>query len=74
MPRIRLDGSLGYINADFSGAGGSSDLYKLKLGARYEVSESLSAGIEYDVGRRQSTAALPSYTQQIVALRLRGHL
>jgi hypothetical protein len=74
LPRIRLDGSLGYINANFTGAGGSSDLYQMKLGARYEVSDNLSAGLEYDVGRRQSSVALPTYTQQIVELRLRGEL
>lgn len=74
QPRVNLNGALGYVNADFTGSGGSSDLYRLTLGARYEVVANLSAGIEYDVDRRQSSASLPSYTRQIVEVRLRGRL
>ncbi len=74
VPRLALHGSLGFINADFAGAAGSSKLYEAKLGARYLVAANLTAGIEYDFDYRASNAALPSYTRQIVELRLRGAL
>jgi hypothetical protein len=34
----------------------------------------VSAGLEYDLGVRASSAALPSYTRQVVELRLRAQL
>jgi hypothetical protein len=73
-PRFLLLGSIGFVNADFGGAAGSSNLYELKLGARYLLSSNFSAGLEYDFGHRASSAALPHYTRQIVELRLRGQL
>ncbi|HEX3861994.1 MAG TPA: outer membrane beta-barrel protein [Stellaceae bacterium] len=72
--RVLLLGSVGFINADFSGASASSNLYDLKLGVRYLLSGNLSADLEYDIGHRASNAPLPSYTRQIVELRLRGQL
>lgn len=74
MPRLALLGSLGYINADFAGGGGSSDLYEARIGARYHLAVNLTAGLEYDIGYRASSAALPNYTRQIIALRVRGQL
>ena len=38
------------------------------------LSFSLSAGREYDVGIRASSAALPSHARQVVELRLRSQL
>jgi hypothetical protein len=73
-PRLVLLGSLGYINADFTGPPGNSNLYQATLGARYAVARNLSAGVEYDVGHRASSATLPNYTRHIIELRLRGTL
>lgn len=74
MPRVVVLGSVGYVNADFSGPVGSSNLYQAKFGARYAVAQNLSAGVEYDVGHRASSANLPNYTRHIIELRLRGTL
>ena len=72
VQRVMLLGSVSYSNADFAGGAGSSNLYGLSLGTRYVIAGNLSAGLEYDVGIRASSAALPSYTRQVVELRLRG--
>jgi hypothetical protein len=74
MPRVAVSGSIGYINADFTGPVVSSNLYQAKFGARYAVAGNLSAALEYDVGHRASGAALPNYTRHIIELRLRGTL
>lgn len=74
IDRLLLHGAVSYINADFAGAAGTSNLYELQLGARYALAGNLSAGLEYDVGHRASNAPLPSYTRQIVELSLRGRL
>ena len=74
VPRMVVLGSIGYINADFSGPVGSSNLYQAKFGARYAVARNLSAGLEYDVGHRASSPSLPNYTRHIIELRLRGTL
>jgi hypothetical protein len=74
MPRLLVLGSLNYVNADFARTGASSDLYELRLGARYAVSTNFTAGLEYNFGYRNSAAPLPSYTRQIVEFRLRGQL
>jgi hypothetical protein len=74
VPRMVMLGSVGYVNADFTGPVGSSNLYQAKFGARYAVAGNLSAGIEYDVGYRASSANLPNYTRHIIELRLRGTL
>jgi len=74
VPHMAVLGSVGYINADFTGPVGSSNLYQAKFGARYAVAQNLSAGLEYDVGHRASAANLPNYTRHIIELRLRGTL
>jgi hypothetical protein len=74
MPRFVLAGSVGYINADFAGSGGNSDLYEARIGAHYAIAANISAGLEYNVGYRASSAALPNYTRQIIELRVRGQL
>jgi hypothetical protein len=74
MPRVVVLGSVGYINADFTGPPGSSNLYQATIGARYALAGNLSAGLEYDVGHRASSATLPNYTRHIIELRLRGTL
>ncbi|MBV9828916.1 MAG: outer membrane beta-barrel protein [Alphaproteobacteria bacterium] len=74
QPRFIVHGSIGYINADFAGAGGSSDLYEAKVGARYVINTNLLADLEYTYGLRASTSNLPRFTRQIVELRLRGQL
>jgi hypothetical protein len=79
VQRVVLLGSASYSRADFShsdfaGAVGSSNLYGLSLGTRYAINGMVSAGLEYDLGIRASSAALPSYTRQIVELRLRAQL
>ena len=71
---IVLLGSVSYSHADFAGTAGSSNLYGLSLGTRYAINGMLSAALEYDLGIRASSAALPSYTRQVVELRLRGQL
>jgi hypothetical protein len=68
-----LLGTARYINAGFSDLG-TANIFDVSLGARYFFAPSLSAGLEYDFRRRISFAALPGYTRQIVALRLRGEL
>ncbi len=83
-PRLLLLGSVGYVNADFArgggggggggGAVGNSNLYQAKIGAQYLVAANVSAGLEYNVGHRASSAALPNYTRQIIELRVRGQL
>jgi hypothetical protein len=46
----------------------------VSLGARDVILGNLSAGLEYDLGVRASSAALPSYARQVIELRLRGQL
>lgn len=72
--RVALLGAVSYSHADFAGGPGSSNLYGVSLGARYAINGMLSAGLEYDLGVRASSATLPSYTRQVVELRLRGQL
>jgi hypothetical protein len=74
IQRVILVGSVSYSNADFAGATGTSNLYGLRLGTRLALVGTLSAGLEYDLGIRASSATLPSYTRQVVELRLRGEL
>jgi hypothetical protein len=74
QPRFLLLGSLGYINSNFAGPGGSSDLYEARIGTRYIINTGLTADLGYSFGLRASTPNLPRYTRQIVELRLRGQL
>ncbi|HEX3954609.1 MAG TPA: outer membrane beta-barrel protein [Stellaceae bacterium] len=74
MRDLSVLGSLSYINANFAGISGSTDIYEMKLGTRYDLSDRLSAGLEYDIRYRSGGVALPSYTRQIVELSLRGKL
>ncbi len=74
IQKLVLLGSVSYSSADFAGPTGSSNLFGLRLGTRYAIGGTLSAGLEYDVGIRDSSVALPSYTRHIVELSLRAQL
>src|SRR5262249_35485805 len=74
MPRTMAFGSFGYINADFPGTTGHSNLFDLQVGARYLLTQRVTAGLEYNFAYRPSDAALPNYTRQIIELTLHGSL
>lgn len=74
VDRVLLLGSFSYINAKFSGVSATSNLYSFSLGARYLLTSDFSADLEYNFAYRASNAPLPTFTRQIVELRLRGQL
>jgi len=74
LRNVVLVGSLSYVNADFEHVRGSSNYYEASVGGRYYFNHYFSAGLEYDLRVRSPMESLPSFTQQIVELRLRGQL
>ncbi|MBV9858926.1 MAG: outer membrane beta-barrel protein [Alphaproteobacteria bacterium] len=74
LRNVVLSGSLTYINADFENVPGSSNFYEASFGARYLFNHYFSAGLEYELRHRSPIEFLPSFTRQIVGLRVRAQL